>query len=324
MIKKVMATSIALALATASLMFASPAQAASTLPAFSSQGEVLDKASLTYNPTGEFIFPSVIDASTHFAHPKAKWYLYYAPHEAPGGVSLAYSNSLDGPWTEYAANPVIANTWSPNYSVNHVSSPDAVWNTDEDKMFLYFHGDNTKTRFATSSDGIQFTYGGVAVDAASLGASTTEVSYARVFPYPASSATVKWGMFFMQNTTANKRVIRAATSGDGRHWNIRPDVLVSPSSLNSGNVSGANLLQQGGQNYVIYHTSSGKIFARPINADLTSPGAEQLFFKASGVGNDTGRAASPEVIQDGNRLYLFYEAGERLDATIKYAVADVN
>ena len=95
-----------------------------------------------------------------------------------------YADSLDGPWTEYAANPVIANVWSPHFSVNHVSSPDAIWNTAEDSLFLYFHGGNDATRFATSADGVTFTYGGVAVNNAMGGSTTTETSYARVFPHP--------------------------------------------------------------------------------------------------------------------------------------------
>ena len=35
-------------------------------------------------------------------------HLYYAPHNSPGGLCLSYANSLGGPYTEYAGNPIIA------------------------------------------------------------------------------------------------------------------------------------------------------------------------------------------------------------------------
>src|SRR5690606_15733298 len=99
-----------------------------------------------FNPTGEFIFPSVIRAADHFDDPLAEYYLYYAPHENPGGIALAYSDSLDGPWQEYEENPVIGNPWPPHFSVSHISTPHAFWNEDEERLFLYFHGENHETR----------------------------------------------------------------------------------------------------------------------------------------------------------------------------------
>jgi hypothetical protein len=300
----------------------SAAIAADPLPSFSYAGEITVAEELAYNPTGEFIFPSIFHAGEHLDDALAEWYLYYAPHENPGGISLMYADSLDGPWTEYAANPVIANIWSPHYSVNHVSSPDAIWNAQESTLFVYFHGGNDKTRFATTDDGVTFTYGGVAVDNAMGGTSTTETSYGRVFEHPDTTSTFQYGMFYMENTTANSRRIRLAESVDGRSWTVRPTPVVTPGSLDAGNVSAGNLWEWGGQLYVIYHASSKKIFARPIDATLTTVGAPVLLYQASGVEPDTGRVASPEIVTEGDTTYLFYEKGDRLDATIAYATAE--
>lgn len=294
---------------------------AEPLPKFAYAGEVTVAENLSYNPTGEFIFPSVFHAGAHLANPLAEWYLYYAPHENPGGVSLMYSDSLSGPWTEYAANPVISNVWSPIYSVNHVSSPDAIWNEQEQKMFLYFHGGNDQTRFATSDDGVTFDYGATAVDNAMGGTNTTETSYARVFAHPDASSTYNYGMFYMENTTANSRRIRLAESVDGRTWTVRPTPVVYPGTLDAGNVSAANLWEWGGQLYVIYHASSGKSFARPIDATLSVVGEPVVLHASSGVGDDTGRVAAPEIVTDETGTYLFYESGLRLSATIRYAKA---
>ena len=59
----------------------------------------------------EFIFPSIVDAKAHLnADGKflnggdtiARYYLFYTPHENPGGMFLSTAPTLDGPWTEYA------------------------------------------------------------------------------------------------------------------------------------------------------------------------------------------------------------------------------
>lgn len=311
----------ATALIAVSGLTARPAAADTTLPTLAYAGEVTVAEELSYNPTGEFIFPSILHASEYFVAPLAEWYLYYAPHESPGGISLMYADSLDGPWTEYAANPLIANVWSPYYSVNHVSSPDAIWNQEAGELFLYYHGGNDQTRYATSTDGITFSYGGTAVDNAMGGTTTTETSYARVFRHPDPASAYHYGMFYMENTTANSRRIRVAESVDGRTWTVRPTPIVTPGSLDAGNVSAANLWEFDGQLYIVYHASSKKIFARTIDPTLTTVGAPVVLYQASGVGDDVGRVASPELVTDNGTLYLFYEAGDRLNATVAYAKA---
>jgi hypothetical protein len=295
------------------------AQAAEPLPTFTYGGEIT--AGLSYDPTGEYIFPSVFHAGEHLADPLGEWYLYYAPHENPGGISLMYADSLAGPWTEYAQNPLVSNVWPPHYSVNHVSSPDVVWNEEEGQVFLYFHGGNDQTRYATSADGVSFAYGGTAVTNAMGGSTTTETSYARVFRHPDPASAHAYGMFYMENTTANSRRIRLAESVDGRTWTVRPTPVVTPGSLDAGNVSAGNLWEWDGQLYVIYHASSGKTFARTIDPALATVGSPVLLHQSSGVGADVGRVASPEIVTEGGTTYLFYEAGSRLDATIAYATA---
>jgi len=99
---------------------------------------------------------------------------------------------------------------------------------------------------------------------------------------------------------------------------------VTPGSLDAGNVSAGNLWEWDGQLYVIYHASSGKSFARPIDQTLTTVGAPVLLHQSSGFAPDVGRVASPEIVADGDTVYLFYEQGARLDATIAYATADVS
>lgn len=289
-------------------------------PVFTYQGELTDKTTLKYNPTNEFIFPSVFHAGSYLDNPLGEWYLYYAPHENPGGISLMYADSPDGPWTEYDNNPVIANVWSGHYSVPHVSSPDAAWNWEEGRLFVYFHGTNSQTRWAATDDGVTFDYGGIAVDNKMGGPNVTESSYARVFRHPNPLSGYTYAMFYMGNEVDNIRRIRLAESVDGQTWVVDPDYVVEPGAEEGANVSGAKLWRWNGQYYVIYHASSGKSYARTIDRTLRDVGSVPiLLHKASGVGNDVGRVASPDIVTYHGETYLFYESGDRLGATIAWA-----
>lgn len=308
------------ALVTSSLATAQTAPPPSGWPKFAYQGVVTNKDTLKYNPTDEFIFPSVFHAGRYLGDPLAEWYIYYAPHDDPGGVSLMYADDLDGPWTEHPDNPVISRSWSPHYSVPHVSSPDAIWNAEAGRMFVYFHGDNTRTRWAESDDGVRFDYGGVAVDNAMGGASVTETSYARVFRHPDSASGYKYGMFYMGNEKDNKRRIRLAESPDGRAWTVDPDYVVVGGAEEGTNVSAGELWEWQGKRYVLYHASSGNVYARTIDDSLRQVGDTPiLFHKASGEGEDTGRVASPVVVTRNSETWLFYESGDRLGGTIAQA-----
>jgi regulation of enolase protein 1 (concanavalin A-like superfamily) len=307
------------ALALGGLTAPAAAKPSEPLPEFGFAGQVFDHDQLDYNPTGEFIFPSVFHAGAHLADPLGEWYLYYAPHENPGGISLAYADSLDGPWTEYPANPIIGNDWQPHYGpVSHISSPDAFWHPEQEQVFLYFHGENTTTRYATSNDGVRFDYGGVAVTAADSGAGVSEASYARVFSLPKPRRGARYGMFYMDNLN-NTRRIRLATSADARTWRVDPEPLVSPGAAEGANVSSADLWQWRGQYYVVYHASSGNVHARTVNPKLTKVGPSQVLHSPMPSAPDSGRSAAPQIVEEDGRLYLFYEAGSRLSATIAYA-----
>jgi regulation of enolase protein 1 (concanavalin A-like superfamily) len=313
------------ALAAAALLVGGfPAQAApaptNPLPVFEFQGVITDKEKMQFNPTNEYIFPSAFHAGAHIENPLGEWYLYFAPHDNPGGIALMYGDSPAGPWTEFADNPIIENEWLPHYAaVPHVSSPDAFWNEEEQKLFVYYHGDNGTTRFATTTDGYTFEYGGVAVTNAEGGPGTTETSYARVFEHPDPDSEFGYAMFYMDNTQPNIRRIRLAESVDGRQWQVRPTPVVIPGAVEGQNVSGGNLWEWDGQLYVIYHASSGTIYARTIDKTLTQVGQPLELFKSSGVGADVGRAAAPDIVTAGNDTYLFYESGDRLGATIAWA-----
>ncbi|MCX4472004.1 hypothetical protein OOK41_17100 [Micromonospora sp. NBC_01655] len=297
-------------------------------PRFSYAGTAFDKSQLSYNPTNEFIFPSVIRAADYFADPLGEYYLYYAPHERPGGISLAYSDSIDGPWTEYAANPLVGNTWLPHYpTVSHVSSPHAVWVEGEGKLFLYFHGENSITRYATSTDGVHFDYGGTAISRNST--TGGETSYARVFEQSVPRLGTRYLMLFMDNPTAAlpgptgpvSRRIRWAVSNDARNWAIQPEPMVTPQGDEGPNASGPFFLRWQGRNLVVFHAADGNMHAVDVGENFDREVHLGVVHDSLAGAPDLGRSAAPTFYFDGSTAHMYYEAGGRLTATIGHAVA---
>ncbi|PRX44933.1 secreted protein [Prauserella shujinwangii] len=277
---------------------------------------------LAYNPTGEIIFPCVRGVYDRLSDPLGRYYLYYAPHDKPGGICLAYGDSLEGPFTEYPHNPIVSNRWSPHYDVTHVSSPHVLWHPGHRELWLYFHGENDTTRLARSQDGIHFTYDKIVLNTAMLPHGATETSYARVFRHDLPARGARYVMVFMRNTTANRRDICWGWSADGRDWQFAPEPLVHPTEVGAVNLSGPHLLKRGGSAYVVYHTdrdSGGNILITEVGADFTRREHLGVFYDSGSAAPENGRAAAPAFGTDRGVPYMIYEAGDRLGGVIAMA-----
>ncbi|MZD06502.1 hypothetical protein GTW43_15560 [Streptomyces sp. SID5785] len=283
---------------------------------------LLTPEQLSYNPTGEIIFPCIRGVYDKLPDPLGRYHLYYAPHDAPGGICLAYGDSLEGPFTEYPHNPIVSHTWSPHYDVSHVSSPHVLWNADERELWLYFHGENTTTRLARSKDGIHFTYDKAVLTTSMMPAGTTETSYARVFRHDLPDRGARYVMLFMRNTTANHRDICWGWSPDGRDWTFDQEPLVRHSDVGAVNVGGPSLLTRGDSAYVVYNTdkeSGGNILITEVGRDFSRRDHLGVFYDSGSADPENGRAASPSFGTDGGVPYMVYEAGERLSGAIALA-----
>ncbi|MET9110437.1 twin-arginine translocation signal domain-containing protein [Streptomyces zhihengii] len=283
---------------------------------------LLTPSQLRYNPTGEIIFPTVRGVYDKLADPLGRYYLYYAPHDAPGGVCLAYGDSLEGPFTEYPANPIVSNRWDPHYSVSHVSSPHVMWNADAKEFWLYFHGENTTTRLARSKNGVDFTYDRTVLTTAMLPAGTTETSYARVFRHDLPARGARYVMLFMVNNTTNHRDIGWGWSADGRAWTFAQTPLVRHSDVGAVNIGGPHLLTRGGSAFVVYNKdkgSGGDVMITEVGADFSLRRHLGVFYDSRGTAPDNGRSASPAFGTDGGVPYMVYEAGDRLAGSIAVA-----
>ncbi|MFC7304137.1 hypothetical protein ACFQVC_07920 [Streptomyces monticola] len=291
-------------------------------PDYTYQRTLLRPEDLAYNPTGEIIFPCIRGVYDKLPDPLGRYYLYYAPHDAPGGICLAYGDSLEGPFTEHPGNPIVSNNWQPHYSVSHVSSPHVMWHAGLRELWLYFHGENTTTRLARSRDGINFTYDSVVLSTAMLPAGTTETSYARVFRHDLPARAAAYVILFMRNTTANHRDIGWGWSADGRKWTIDPKPLIDHAAVGAVNVGGPHLLTRDGSAYVVCNTdkeSGGDILITEVGNDFTRRDHLGVFYNSRATAPENGRAASPSFGTDHGVPYMVYEAGERLSGAIAVA-----
>jgi hypothetical protein len=305
------------------------------LPKFEREGLAVDPVPLMaaplHYPHDDAIFSSVVDAAKHLRNPLGKYYLYFGPHDGPGGIFLAYTDSIDGPWAFFDADesdpdldPVIGRTWDAHYSVSHVASPHALWIPEEQRMFLWFHGENSETRYASTTDGIHFEYEGIAVSTADFNG-TAEASYARVFREPIANKAANYVMMLMGNQSGT-RPIFLAWSCDARHWETQRDPMLVPHGIKeeAPQISSPHLFKWGGGKYVVYHQNymglnppPGALWATPITEDFAPAGPPRLFFEPTR--EDADHVWAPSFIEAGGKLYMFYDSGPRLHCKIRYA-----
>ncbi|GAA0807771.1 hypothetical protein [Spirilliplanes yamanashiensis] len=271
---------------------------------------------LRYNPTGEFIFPCVRGVGDIISGARARFYLYYAPHENPGGISVAFSDTLAGPFTEYGANPLIDNRL-PSTTVSHVSSPHVIYDRPSGQFFCYFHGENYTTRVARSADGITFT-NETPILSTRLVPGTSETSYARVFEHALPGRNNRYVMLFM-GVKSGRRIFYGWSPDGWSNWQFSPTPLVNREPDGLADISGPTLVKRNGTTYVAYHGSDGRMRITEVGNNFDREVHLGVFH--SPIASDQGRCAAPSFGTDNGVQYMFYEAGPRLSARICIARA---
>jgi hypothetical protein len=294
---------------------------------FSYDKIILSSENLRYNPCHDVIFPSVVKVGNFIENTLGAYYLYYSPHDAPGGICFAFSNSLKGPWTEYEKNPIVTRQWAPHYEVSHVSSPHVLWIEAESKFYLYFHGENDTTRIASSVDGIHFDYEGIAVTTAMYDR-ISEASYARVFPCNLASREENYVLLFMGNNEGTRRIY-AAWSRDGRTFEAQRTPLISPPPGTQVNQVGAPwYFPYEGRNLVVLHGDKTDATLRDLTTDLyvadIGPDFDEenhlgVFLRRQDVSEDNQRVSDPCIINEDGEHWLFMSVGSRLHQAIALA-----
>lgn len=305
--------------------FVADSAAQTNLPVFHYHGVVLKAEDLKYRPHDDVIFPTVLRMDRHVTNALGRYYMYFAPHDSPGGICLAYADRPEGPWRDYTNNPVISREWAPHYKVSHVSGPDALWNDEENKVFLYFHGENDTTRLASSSDGIHFEYEGAVITTKML-ERVSEASYGRVFRHTLPGRDNRYVMLLMGNNGGTRRIY-LAWSKDGRKWERQRTPVLNPPA-GTDQVAGAIYLPRNGRHYLIYHANNSKL-AFNEGYDLYAAETDSSFNHVQDLGKFMDRTfvsptnpavMSPTFLETEGGLYLFFNIGPRLQNKIALAI----
>jgi hypothetical protein len=313
---------------------------------FSEQFVALDYEELKYNPCDDLIFPCVIRVDDKLVDPLGKYYLYYAPHNKPGGICLAYADDLRGPWKEAGGNPLIERKWDSHYDVSHISSPHALWRDDLKEIWLYYHGENTTTRWAWSKDGVQFSYGGEAIQTPEM-ADMSGASYARVFDSPFTESPGRFLMvvlLFKYEHESWERFdkfgLYGAWSDDGEVWSLCDEPIVSLADCGAESFVCSPFIQKLGEKvYLAYHLDtvtpeprsvkapapdeiSTDICAVEIDSGLQKVGEPFTVCERTLFGEENQRFADPCLIEEDGEVFLFGAIGPRLNQRIGVAVGD--
>jgi hypothetical protein len=316
-------------------------------------------------PSKEFIFPSIVDTKrlaggtfTNGDKPINRYYLFYAPHENPGGIFLSTAPTLDGPWTEYPGTTgmtpgtVIDYAWAErqsdivkNGSEGHISACQVVWNETQNQYIMYFHGPNSATHYATSNNLVNWTFGTTILMAHQFTPIGAEASYAKAFKHEIPGLNNKYVLMLMNQENQIRRIYWAH-SKDGINWTPVTKPLISPDldykkvpgtdrkpNFDGGgggaygnNASGPFLMERNGRYFVICHDSADNLHVVEVGQSFDMEIHWGEYLHKSDIlltVNGTPRATRPaavDFIQDDNGLwYMFFEAGGRLDANIAYA-----
>lgn len=109
--------------------------------------------------------PSAIKAPSWLKKPLGKYYMYFAHHRGKY-IRLAYADRPEGPWHIY--KPGTLRLSQMTHCFNHVASPDAIVDAENQRLMLYFHCPTESvdvkrarpyaqlTFVATSKDGLHF------------------------------------------------------------------------------------------------------------------------------------------------------------------------
>ncbi len=283
-----------------------PAQAEKPLPTFTYAGLLLHPSDVTTPPkTDELERASIIQTEGRIAKPLGKYYLYYSPHKHVG-ISLAYSDSIEGPWTQYEGNPVIQDA----------AIPDVRWFKDTRLFHMWGHRKNKQSELWTSEDGLQFKFHSTSIAAHRI--RTRNATYTRAYEYPLKRYDSKYIMLysgFLENRGV--RCVWLAHSKDGLKWTQEKTPLVEPIDNEKNDIYGPSLLQYNGRNFIVYqdHTAyrGGNVKYVELDDQLNPVGQDgtRHFLiepdEDSPVGN---RYRGCEFYREGDTIYMVASGGD--------------
>jgi hypothetical protein len=300
-------------------LISQPAIGEGPLPNFTFEKVALHPKDLKYSPTEQLIHPTIIETEGRIENPLGKYYMYYAPHKHIA-TSMAYSDSLDGPWKEYTKNPVIEGP----------SAPDIRWIEEKKLFYMWGHKKNSQTELWTSKDGIQFEYHSVSVKASEIG--TRNATYSRCYEYPLKKYGSRYIMLysgFIEGENKNIRCVWLAHSKDAINWTQLKTPLIEPIEGDGNDLYGPAWIRWKNKNYVTFqdHTSwrGGNLKYVEVDEEFTPVGRggeRHILIDPPDEPPVNNRYRGAEFYIANNKLYL-YSSASKDPRLIVYATAKV-
>lgn len=276
-----------------------------------------------WGKNNDIIFPSVIDMGEILGNPLDKFYMYFAPHDTPGGIGLATASNPLGPWKKYERNPILERN-NRNSNTAHISSPHVIWNPYLKCFFMYYHGmgewDNQKaeqtTGFAISDDGIKWKKTATPViDSKNPNAwDGNELSYARVTILKKDYFV----MFYMgRDIHRSAPKLGLALSQDGIKWQKNSQPFLFPSSVTQKFISTGHLVEYKKFWLLFYVDETTKAKNSMVHLAISSDNGRtwQGPFRVLSPGRwyqwDCVRVHDPFVFIKDDKIYLYYAGGPR-------------
>ena len=296
----------------------------SGLPDFTYKGVILHSKNLKFSPKNDLIHPTIIKTSDNIKSPLGKYYMYYSPHEHIA-VSMAYSDDLKGPWTEFKNNPVI----------DGPAAPDIRWIEEHKKFFMWAHSNNSKTELWETEDGVHFQKSNDdKTDITAAAINTKNATYTRVYKRRIEGLNNRYMMLYsglIKDT--GKRHIWMAHSNDAKEWSQLKQPLVEPASGENNEIYGPSYVRYANRNYIVYQdnssgSSGGIIKYVEVNDKFTPVGTggerhvllhppteDPLITKS--------RYRGSEFYQDGSTIYMYSGASKKYNEVIIFATATI-
>ncbi|MEM9280910.1 MAG: hypothetical protein AAGA96_03725 [Verrucomicrobiota bacterium] len=275
------------------------------LPAFEVQGVALHPDDLDYAPTQQLIHPAIVKTEGRVKNPLGKYYLYHAPHKHVA-TSMAYADSLEGPWIEYSGNPVVEGP----------AAPECRWIDEHGRFLMWGHRKNSQTEVWSSEDGIHFDYDSVSVRAADIG--TRNATYNRVYEYPLEAFGSRYIMLY--SGFIEDRGIRCvwlAHSKDAKQWTPVKTPLIEPVEGDNDNLYGPSLLRWQGRNFVVYQDMTSwrggnlkYVELGPQMSPVGAGGKRYILIDPPSEPPLNDRLRGAEFYREGETLYLFSSASK--------------
>jgi predicted GH43/DUF377 family glycosyl hydrolase len=286
------------------------------------QNPILRSRTQPWESDTDAVFPCVLPVGDILPDCLDYFYMYYAPHDAPGGIGLATAPTPTGPWKKFAHNPILERNGA-NQN-NHISSPHVVYNRLEHYFLMYYHGlGEWPTQNAHQTTGIAISQDALhwnklpepVIDSDDIDVwDGNELSYARI-------TQLTDGQFVMVYMGRNRKRsaprLGMAVSSNGIEWKKSPTPLLEPNPNTQAYISSGYILDKNDIRYLFYVDETAEAINSTIHVMTSSDKGiswekpYQILSPAEYDQWDITRVHDPHVLQWSGSMYLYYAGGPR-------------